>query len=47
MWVIVSLIALFMALFFGMLAVKICWALLKWIIKLLYRFFVWFRHRNE
>lgn len=46
MWIVLSLITLFLALVVGMAVLQICWALLKWLVKLLYRFVMWCRHRN-
>ncbi len=46
MWVVLTLISLFVALMFGMFAFQICWAILKWLVKLLYRFVLWCKNRN-
>ena len=46
MGMVAAIIGVFLALMVCMIALQICWALVKWLVKLLYRFVMWYRHRN-
>lgn len=47
MGIVAAGIGVFLALMVCMIALQICWALAKWLIKLLYRFALWCMHRKS